>query len=308
MCKSDIHDVERIAPIVFLNSHIHIGTCAWTLDDWRGSFYPGDCRPAAGWPGTPASSIPSRSTPLFTVPLADTVARWLADAPAHFRFTCKVPKTITHELRLRDCEGLLADFLEAMRPLHGRLGAILIQLPPSFTPARDSTALRDFVLALPHGWRFAIEFRHADWHQPRFVKLLEDPRHLLGMERYDLRGRSGSGAVRHSPRDYRFSLRPPPGRPRLQVRRRRQTSSSVTGSALVEGRGNRELGHRHRKQAEHVKNIYIFCDDHYEGFAPVTCRDLGFRLGVEFTFPAAAVPEPASRGPRQMDLPLDIPV
>jgi len=155
--------------------NIHIGSCAWTYDDWRGSFYPADLPHDRwlAWYARVFNAVEIDST-FYTSPPAHTVARWLAEAPPHFRFTCKAPKTITHQQRVRGCDGLLAAFLEAMQPLHAHLGPILVQLPPSFSPERDATALRDFVLALPHGWKFAIEFRHADWHQPRFVKLLED--------------------------------------------------------------------------------------------------------------------------------------
>jgi uncharacterized protein YecE (DUF72 family) len=59
---------------------------------------------------------------------------------------------------------------------------------------------------------------------------------------------------------------------------------------------------RLHKQAEHVKAIYLFVNNHYEGFAPVTCRQLGARLGLDFTLPPTAVPEPAPSGPRQMKL------
>jgi uncharacterized protein YecE (DUF72 family) len=59
---------------------------------------------------------------------------------------------------------------------------------------------------------------------------------------------------------------------------------------------------RLHKQAGRVKAIYVFCNNHYEGFAPVTCRQLAARLGMEITLPPTADPEPASKGPTQMKL------
>ena len=62
---------------------------------------------------------------------------------------------------------------------------------------------------------------------------------------------------------------------------------------------------RLHKQAEHVKNVYILCSNHYEGFAPVTCRELGTRLGLDITLPptvADSEPAPNGKGPRQMKL------
>ena len=35
-----------------------------------------------------------------------TYARWAASVPESFRFSVKLPKTITHQQRLRDCDAL----------------------------------------------------------------------------------------------------------------------------------------------------------------------------------------------------------
>ena len=59
---------------------------------------------------------------------------------------------------------------------------------------------------------------------------------------------------------------------------------------------------RLHKQAEHVKSIYTFVNNHYEGFAPVTCRELGARLGLDIDLPSTALPEAGLEGPRQMTL------
>lgn len=58
--------------------------------------------------------------------------------PAEFQFSVKVPETITHKKRLDIKKNVLKDFesfLEKISPLKSanKLGAILIQLPPSFT-------------------------------------------------------------------------------------------------------------------------------------------------------------------------------
>src|SRR5687768_16375503 len=60
-----------------------------------------------------------------------TYERWAASVPAGFRFSVKVPKTITHESRLRSCDALLASFLAQATGLGDKLGCLLVQLPPS---------------------------------------------------------------------------------------------------------------------------------------------------------------------------------
>jgi uncharacterized protein YecE (DUF72 family) len=301
--KRDWNSVEKARENAPLNNHIHIGSCAWTYEDWRGSFYPGDL-PRSRWLAWYAhvfNTVEIDST-FYSSPPANTVARWLAEAPPHFRFTCKAPKAITHQLRLRDCEKLLAEFLETMQPLHGHLGAILIQLPPSFAPARDATALRDFVLGLPHGWRFAIEFRHADWHQPRFVKLLEDHGVCWAWNDMTSVADQDQAPFGFLPETADFLY--------VRLMGDQKTKYGAGGKRVFRYKellwsraaAIESWAVRLHKQAEHVKAIYILCSNHYEGFAPVTCREIGARLGVEITLPATAVAEPPAKGPRQMKL------
>jgi uncharacterized protein YecE (DUF72 family) len=284
-------------------SPIHLGTCAWTHDDWRGSFYPADL-PADRWLAWYArvfNAVEIDST-FYASPPAHTVARWLSEAPPHFRFASKAPRTITHQLRLRHCGAPLAGFLEAIRPLHGHLGPILFQLPPSFGPAQDATALRDFILALPHGWKFAIEFRHPDWHRPHFVKLLED--HGVCWAWSDMTSVADQDQAPFGllPETADFLY--------LRLMGDWQTKFGEGGKHLFRYNGLRwsraeaieSWAVRLHKQAGQVKAIYVFCNNHYEGFAPVTCRQLAERLGIELTLPPTAEAEPGAKGPRQMKL------
>ena len=49
------------------------------------------------------------------MPSASTIAKWARQAPADFRFAFKVPRTITHELRLHGpAPTELRDFLRAI--------------------------------------------------------------------------------------------------------------------------------------------------------------------------------------------------
>ena len=109
-------------------------------------------------------------------PPEDSVRRWAEATPAGFRFTCKLPRQITHICRLRDCAAELNSFLRAIEPLGPKLQVILVQLPPSLTPNDGKQALRKFLVQLPRDFRFAIEFRHAGWHRPQFIHLLEKHR------------------------------------------------------------------------------------------------------------------------------------
>jgi uncharacterized protein YecE (DUF72 family) len=101
------------------------------------------------------------NTTFYAVPAARTVERWAEQAPRDFRFAFKVPRHITHELRLRADAAVtaLAEFLEAIEPLGERVGPVQLQLPPSFGPDMLAT-LRAFVGRLPRSHRWVVELRH----------------------------------------------------------------------------------------------------------------------------------------------------
>jgi uncharacterized protein YecE (DUF72 family) len=88
--------------------------------------------------------------------------------PEKFQFSVKVPETITHDKRLDINKNAVADFeefLDKISPLKNanKLGAVLIQLPPSFT-VNDFKKIEGFLDGLPSsGYHYAVEFRHPSW-------------------------------------------------------------------------------------------------------------------------------------------------
>jgi uncharacterized protein YecE (DUF72 family) len=61
--------------------------------------------------------------------------------------------------------ALLDEFLEKISPLKSanKLGAVLIQLPPSFT-VKEFQNMEEFLDRLPSGYDYAIEFRNPSWN------------------------------------------------------------------------------------------------------------------------------------------------
>jgi uncharacterized protein YecE (DUF72 family) len=87
--------------------------------------------------------------------------------PQNFEFSVKVPETVTHGKRLDIGKGAITDleeFLDKISPLKtsNKLGAVLIQLPPSFT-VKEFTNTEEFLDRLPRGYDYALEFRHSSW-------------------------------------------------------------------------------------------------------------------------------------------------
>lgn len=103
-----------------------------------------------------------------------TYARWAHSVPASFRFSVKMPRTITHERRLRECDDLLETFLGEIASLGKTLGCLLVQLPPSL--ALDATEAAAFFALLRKRTSLpvACEPRHATWFTPLGHVVLKD--------------------------------------------------------------------------------------------------------------------------------------
>lgn len=92
-----------------------------------------------------------------------TYARWATSVPADFRFSVKVPRSITHHHRLQDAMEPLRRFLEEVEALGERLGPLLVQLPPSLR--YDAAVVELFLSGLRErcSGQLACEPRHASW-------------------------------------------------------------------------------------------------------------------------------------------------
>lgn len=102
-----------------------------------------------------------------------TWERWAASVPADFRFAVKVPKTITHERKLAECEGLLAAFCGEVSLLGPKLAVLLVQLPPklAFEPGLSEAFFAILRSLTPA--RVACEPRHASWFDAEADHLLK---------------------------------------------------------------------------------------------------------------------------------------
>lgn len=84
----------------------------------------------------------------------------------------KLPRAITHELKLHDARQPFAAFLEQTDALAEKRGPILVQLPPSLSFEADvATAFLDMVRQAYDGL-VVCEPRHATWFSPRVAALL----------------------------------------------------------------------------------------------------------------------------------------
>jgi uncharacterized protein YecE (DUF72 family) len=151
---------------------LYIGTAGWSIPRTEQRHFPaGESHLARYAQVLPAVEINST----FHRPhRAATFERWAASVPRTFRFSVKLPRTITHDQKLAGTSTLLKDFLAGLAPLGTRLGSFLVQLPPSLAfDARVACAF--FTLLRKRFDRgIALEPRHASWFETRAEHLLKD--------------------------------------------------------------------------------------------------------------------------------------
>ena len=140
---------------------IRVGTAGWSLPrEVQDQFPPGDSHLARYASVFPVAEINSS----FHRPHQRSLyEKWAAAVPNGFRFCAKLPKTITHERRLVDGDGLLDAFLDQAGGLGEKLACLLVQLPPSF--AFDRGLVDGFLRVLRERFSgaLALEPRHATW-------------------------------------------------------------------------------------------------------------------------------------------------
>jgi uncharacterized protein YecE (DUF72 family) len=102
----------------------------------------------------------------------ETWIRWAQSVPSHFRFSVKMPKSITHVSKLACSSGVLSAFLEQIAFLDEKLGPILVQLPPSLEFDNSVTTKFLTLLRKSYSGEVVLEPRHLTWFDNRVNNLL----------------------------------------------------------------------------------------------------------------------------------------
>jgi uncharacterized protein YecE (DUF72 family) len=177
-------------------SDVRIGTASWTDPEFiKAGWYPADVKDdAEGRLRYYAARFPmvEVNASFYALPTVETTAAWAERTPDDFRFHVKAhqvisghpsePGRLPEPLRnlpfqpdkrgrirrpsreLRD--AVIDSLLEAVGPLGGKLGAILVQLPPYVVSGPAQREELGRILSRLAPARAAVEFRHRSWAQP----------------------------------------------------------------------------------------------------------------------------------------------
>jgi uncharacterized protein YecE (DUF72 family) len=148
-----------------MSGRIYIGTAGWSIPRASAHLCPTEGTHLQRYARVfPCAEINSS----FHRPHAvSTYAKWAASTPGAFRFAVKVPRLITHDLKLLGARAPFKQFLAESDGLGDQRGPLLVQLPPSFA-FEPHIAARFFAVVRAHyDGSVVCEPRHPTWFAAR---------------------------------------------------------------------------------------------------------------------------------------------
>jgi uncharacterized protein YecE (DUF72 family) len=269
-----------------MTADLRIGCSSWTSEAWQGRFYPpaladGD---RLAYYARKFDSVEVDST-YYHVPARGVVEGWKRKTPPDFRFTLKLTRDFLGAREPADRDGITR-FLDHVRPLGGKLGPILLQYTPSVRPGRSLERMTELWDLLDPHLRYAVELRDAGWFQGETMRrLLEELR------------------SRHLALVWSFLTYvdvPPEVTTDLLYVRFIGDHTTVPAETHGELRIDRSAelsrwSERVRSASEQVSQIFVFFNNHFQGFAPASVNLFRGAMGLP--------PIPLGVGARQSRLP-----
>ena len=254
-----------------MSADIRLGTQGWNYDAWVGPMYPSGTRPPdfLGVYARAFDTVEVDST-FYAIPAAKTVRAWGERVGPDFTFALKLPQEITHERRLRDAGDATALFFERARELGPKLGPVLVQLGPDFSPD-ELPALAEFLPTLPRDVRVAVEFRQRAWLRERTLALLAEHNVALALSDGRWLPRRAMLALAARPTaDFAYIRWMGPNRDLTDYSR-----VQIDRTAELEAWSHAIVG-----LAERVRAVSGYVNNHFAGHSPASVRELQRLLGM----------------------------
>ena len=266
-----------------MGAKVLLGTQGWNYDGWTGPFYP---------PGTSKQDMLRLYSKVFNtveidstfyaIPSQSSVRAWAGRTPQDFTFSLKLPSEITHKNRLRDSRDCLLQFVDRVRVLEGKLGCVLVQMPPDFSPA-ERGPLKAFLEILPTDIRFAIEFRDKKWITTETMKELNDSKTALALTDGKWINRElFFRVIEDATADFSYVRWLGPREltdfSRIQIDRSRETTQWAELFSTLD---------------RQVSVIFGYFNNHYQGHSPASCNEFKRVLGLPSVSPDELVIQPS---------------
>jgi uncharacterized protein YecE (DUF72 family) len=246
--------------------NIKIGCTGWSYKGWSGTFYPRNLK-SSEWLKyySQIFEITEINSTFYKIPSQKIVRKWNADTPRHFRFTAKFPSLITHEKRLERVNSEIFSFMSSLIPIHEKISALVLQLPPSLSFNEAKPRLEELFDILPNDFLYPIEGRHESWFTDEAISYLKENKHCLVWN--DIEGISNPMPVTAS---------------YLYVRLIGDHSIPDSEFGKV-SKSKKEVIRIWADKLENIQDVplaIVMTNNHYEGFGPATANSLRMRLGM----------------------------
>jgi len=303
------------------NSKILIGTASWSDPGFVERWYPKKmpAHERLAWYAQHFEMVEVNST-FYSVPDARTVERWCAATPNEFVFDVKLhqlfsfhstqAKLLPPELQriaktdpkgkvnvspaLRD--AMLDIFLRSISILrsHGKLGVLLLQLSPAFSPRKHELAELEPLMARLRDYWLAIEFRNRNWVVDDQLKSTANflLQHQVGFVNVDTPAAEHFSIV---PSDLNEVTNRKFSYLRLHGR---DAKAYLTGKTVAKrfdydysDKEIEEVAERSRKLATEAKEVHVVFNNNNLDYAPRAAIRLRKALSQQVPSPPAETPE-----------------
>ncbi len=246
--------------------NIKIGCTGWSYQGWSGTFYPRNLK-SQDWLRyySQIFEITEINSTFYRIPSQEIVRRWNSDTPRHFRFTAKFPSIITHEKRLERVNSEVFSFLSSLIPIHAKVSALVLQLPPSLSFDEAKPRLEELFDILPDDFLYPIEGRHESWFSDDALTYLKQKKHCLVWN--DVAKIDNPFPVTAN---YLY----------VRLIGDRSIPDSEFGKVSKERKEQIKNWANKLESIQDVPLAMVMTNNHYEGFGPATANSLRMQLGM----------------------------
>ena len=245
---------------------IKIGCTGWSYQGWSGTFYPKNLK-SSNWLKyySQIFSITEINSTFYKIPSQEIVRKWNADTPRHFRFTAKFPSIITHEKKLERVNTEIFSFLSSLLPIHEKISALVLQLPPSLTFNEAKPRLEELFDVLPSDFLYPIEGRHKSWFTDDALKYFRQKKHCLVWN--VVKGINNPMPITSN---YIY----------VRLIGDRSILDNQFGKIRKDKSGLIEKWAQKLDGISDIPLAIVMANNHFEGFGPATANSLGKNLGM----------------------------
>ncbi len=283
---------------------IRFGTCSWKYESWRGTVYD-DLTRSEDFLRVYARKYTTVEVDqwfwsLFgedkvVLPGADIMQEYAASVPDDFRFTIKVPNsiTLTHFYRsVKKYAGqrnpyflsnkLFEQFLKTLEPIGDRIGMFMFQFEylnkqKMASQKKFQEELAGFISRCPREFPYAVEIRNPNYLNGAWFKFLQENK----LSKVFLQGYYMPPIMTVFKRFRQFIERPVVIRLHGPDRSDIEEKSRGIWNKILEPKDDELADITKIIRELHSKNldVYVNVNNHYEGSAPLTIRKIQALMG-----------------------------